>query len=190
MFGADLLSGDEDFVSVGGGHPDVDDGGVGLGCADRSQQRGGVGYLGIDIDPGVGEQPGDALAGEHHVIGDDYPHGISARQRAGPVARVPPSADPVAWQNAANADQRQVRWQFTTEDARTHLRDLLSQALAATLCQYAKMQVRDLVVVVRGGLEPFAYLLQSSHDAWLDVRGQHDGGRNSSPVRQSQAGAR
>jgi len=30
----------------------------------------------------------------------------------------------VAWQNAANADQRQVRWQFTTEDARTRLRHL------------------------------------------------------------------
>jgi hypothetical protein len=29
-----------------------------------------------------------------------------------------------AWQNAANADQRQVRWQFTTEDARTRLRHL------------------------------------------------------------------
>jgi len=29
-----------------------------------------------------------------------------------------------AWQNAANADQRQVRWQFTTEGARTRLRHL------------------------------------------------------------------
>jgi hypothetical protein len=29
-----------------------------------------------------------------------------------------------AWQNAANAGQRQVRWQFTTEDARTRLRHL------------------------------------------------------------------
>jgi hypothetical protein len=29
-----------------------------------------------------------------------------------------------AWQNAANADQRQVDWQFTTHDARTKLRHL------------------------------------------------------------------
>ena len=29
-----------------------------------------------------------------------------------------------AWQHATNADQRQVRWQFTTEDARTRLRHL------------------------------------------------------------------
>jgi hypothetical protein len=29
-----------------------------------------------------------------------------------------------AWQNAVNADQRQVRWHFTTSDARTRLRHL------------------------------------------------------------------
>ena len=29
-----------------------------------------------------------------------------------------------AWQNATNADQRQVRWHFTTSDARTRLRHL------------------------------------------------------------------
>jgi hypothetical protein len=29
-----------------------------------------------------------------------------------------------AWQNAVNADQRQVRWHFTTDDARTRLRHL------------------------------------------------------------------
>ncbi|WP_206050658.1 hypothetical protein [Nocardioides speluncae] len=29
-----------------------------------------------------------------------------------------------AWQNATNADQRQVDWHFTTSDARTRLRHL------------------------------------------------------------------
>ena len=29
-----------------------------------------------------------------------------------------------AWQNATNADQRQIRWHFTTSDARTRLRHL------------------------------------------------------------------
>jgi hypothetical protein len=29
-----------------------------------------------------------------------------------------------AWQNAVNADQRQVQWHFTTTDARTRLRHL------------------------------------------------------------------
>jgi hypothetical protein len=29
-----------------------------------------------------------------------------------------------AWQNTVNADQRQVQWHFTTEDARTRLRHL------------------------------------------------------------------
>ncbi len=32
-----------------------------------------------------------------------------------------------AWQNATNADQRQVDWQFTTSDARTKLRHLYPQ---------------------------------------------------------------
>ena len=34
------------------------------------------------------------------------------------------NTEPAAWQNAASADQRQIRWQFTTEDARTRLRHL------------------------------------------------------------------
>ena len=34
------------------------------------------------------------------------------------------NAELVAWQNATNADQRQVNWHFTTSDARTRLRHL------------------------------------------------------------------
>jgi len=33
-----------------------------------------------------------------------------------------------AWQNATNADQRQVDWQFTTDDARIKLRHLYPKA--------------------------------------------------------------
>src|SRR5215469_15899474 len=75
-----------------GRHPDVDDGGVGLGCADRSQQRIGVADLADHVDASVAEQPGDALTGEHHVLSDDYAHGISARHTARPEDRLPPSA--------------------------------------------------------------------------------------------------
>src|SRR5260370_11465606 len=92
MFGADLLGGDEAFVGMCGGHPDIDNGGAGLRCADRSQQRGGVTYLVGHIYPPVGGQPGDALAGEHHILGHDYPHGTSARHTARPVDKLPPSA--------------------------------------------------------------------------------------------------
>jgi hypothetical protein len=37
-----------------------------------------------------------------------------------------------AWQHALNTAQRQVRWQFTTDNARTKLRHL-PQELATTL---------------------------------------------------------
>jgi hypothetical protein len=38
-----------------------------------------------------------------------------------------------AWQNHTNADQRQVDWHFTTADARTKLRHLYPEQLAATV---------------------------------------------------------
>jgi hypothetical protein len=38
-----------------------------------------------------------------------------------------------AWQQATNTTQRQVQWQFTTDDARTKLRHLYPQQLAATV---------------------------------------------------------
>jgi hypothetical protein len=37
------------------------------------------------------------------------------------------NAELTAWQNAVNADQRHVDWQFTTKDARTRLRHLYPQ---------------------------------------------------------------
>ena len=92
MLGADLLRGDQALVGVGGGHADVDHGGVGLGHADRAQQRGGVARLADHVDAGVGEQPGDTLAGQHHVLGYDDAHGISARHAVSLMNRLPPSA--------------------------------------------------------------------------------------------------
>src|SRR5438876_9156889 len=92
MLGADLLCGDEAFVGVVGRHADVDHGGVGLGHADRAQERGGVARLADHVDAGVCEQPGDALAGQHHVIGYDDAHGISARHTVSLTYRLPPSA--------------------------------------------------------------------------------------------------
>jgi hypothetical protein len=51
-----------------------------------------VARLADDVDAGVGEQPGDALAGEHHVLGYDDAHGISARHAVCLMDRLPPSA--------------------------------------------------------------------------------------------------
>ena len=43
------------------------------------------------------------------------------------------NAELAAWQQATNADQRQVVWQFTTDDARIKLRHLYPKQLEATV---------------------------------------------------------
>jgi hypothetical protein len=92
VLGVDLLGGDQALVGMCGGHADVDDGRVRAGRADRVEQGGGVAHLAHHVDTGVGEQPGDALAGEHHVLSYDDAHGISARHTVGWISRLPPSA--------------------------------------------------------------------------------------------------
>src|SRR5262249_61887579 len=88
----DLFGGDQALVGMRGGHADVDDGRVRPGRADRVHQGGGIAHLAHHVDAGVGEQPGDALAGEHHVLGYDDTHGICAWHSVGWISRLPPSA--------------------------------------------------------------------------------------------------
>ena len=45
--------------------------------------------------PGVLEQPHDALAQQHRVVGDDYAHGITARTTVPPPARAVDLEPPV-----------------------------------------------------------------------------------------------
>src|SRR5262249_23377434 len=92
VLGPDLPGGDQALVGVCGGHADVDDGRVRPGRADRVQQRGGIAHLAHHVDAGVGEQPRDALAGEHHVLGYDDTHRISARHTVDWISRLPTSA--------------------------------------------------------------------------------------------------
>ena len=54
--------------------------------ADLAQQVLGVARLADDLDARVLEQPHDALAQQDRVLGDDYAHGITARDR-GPARR-------------------------------------------------------------------------------------------------------
>src|SRR4029450_7660464 len=63
----------------------------------------GVFGLGDHLDAGVAQQAADALAGEHGVVGDDYPHGSSARSRVGSAVGPPPGAPPrsASWTIAA-----------------------------------------------------------------------------------------
>jgi hypothetical protein len=45
---------------------------------DRGQQAISVSRLRDDLEAGVAEKPSQALADEGGVVGQDYPHGISA----------------------------------------------------------------------------------------------------------------
>ena len=92
MLRADLPGRDEAFVGVRGRHADVDDRRVGSGEPDVSEQLVGVLRLGDDVDSGVLEQTDDPLAREHHVVGDDYAHGISARRVVWLTSSEPPRA--------------------------------------------------------------------------------------------------
>ena len=77
------------LVGVRGRQPDVDDGDVGRLAADRGQQVVGVVAARDHVEAGVGEQPRQPLAEQHAVLGDGYPHGISALTRVPPPARRP-----------------------------------------------------------------------------------------------------
>jgi hypothetical protein len=59
---ADLGSGSEAFVGVGGRHLDVDDDQVGASSFDEAQQLGGVTGLAGDLEAGLGEQAREPLA--------------------------------------------------------------------------------------------------------------------------------
>ena len=56
-------------------------------CPDLQQQLVGVVALRDHVEAGVVEQPGEALAQQHAVLGDRYAHGISARTRVPPPRR-------------------------------------------------------------------------------------------------------
>jgi hypothetical protein len=79
QLGADRLRRPQPVVGVVGRHPDVDDREVGLVGADLAQQLLGVAGLARDLDPRPLQQPRRALAQQHRVLADHYPHGITAR---------------------------------------------------------------------------------------------------------------
>ena len=83
MLLADRLRGAQTFVGVGGRHPDVDDRDVRVLLADGGEELRGVAGLGDDLESGLGEQAGDALAQQDRVVRERDPErhgtGISAR---------------------------------------------------------------------------------------------------------------
>src|SRR5919197_1050043 len=92
MLGPDLLRGDEAFVAVRRRHADVDDRSVRSGKPNVPEEPIRVLRLRDHLDTRVVEQPDDPFAGEHHVVRDDYSHGIFARRLCGSTSSEPPSA--------------------------------------------------------------------------------------------------
>ena len=62
---------------MSGGHPNVDDGHVGLTRLDHGEQRTGISAPAHDLEAGVLEYPGEAFTNERLVVGDHQAHGIS-----------------------------------------------------------------------------------------------------------------
>ena len=69
---------------MGRGHAHVDDRQVGLVALDDGEQVVGVVDGGDHLLPGVGQQPREAGAQEHGVLGDHDPHGSSTSSVVGP----------------------------------------------------------------------------------------------------------
>ena len=93
----DQLRRAQPFVGVRRRHPNVDDRDIRSRALDERAQLVGVGGEPDDLEPGLLEQPRQPLAQNDGVVGDDYPHGISARSvvpRPGGLDTVsrPPSA--------------------------------------------------------------------------------------------------
>ena len=82
MLRADRLGGAQPFVGVGRRHPDVDDRHVRAQLPGGTQERVGVTDLRDHLEPGVDEQPCDALADEDRVVGQDEPEGHPASTSA------------------------------------------------------------------------------------------------------------
>src|SRR5215218_3669088 len=64
---------------MGRRHADVDDRDVGFMCPGLAHQLLPVPRLPDHFEPRLLEQPHDPFAEEDRVVGDDYPHGITAR---------------------------------------------------------------------------------------------------------------
>ena len=89
---ADALRRHKPLVGMGRRHADVGNRHVRTLQSHLPQKALGVLGLGYHFDSGFLEQPHDPLAGEHHVIGHHYSHGISARRVVSPTSSEPASA--------------------------------------------------------------------------------------------------
>ena len=76
----DVFGGDQSGIAVGW-HADVDDSQIGSMLVDGGEQFVGVASLLHDVHSGSGQDASHSGANDRRVVGDDHPHGMSARSR-------------------------------------------------------------------------------------------------------------
>lgn len=77
-----LLGGDDALIGVCRRHLDVDDDGIRSGRTNHAQQLSRILRRADNLEPGARQKMDDALADEHRVISDDYPHAATSHGRA------------------------------------------------------------------------------------------------------------
>src|SRR3954447_26545140 len=100
MLRADLERGAQSLVGLRRRHADVEDRDVGRARRHLFQEVLGGRALPDDVEAGLAEQPHDALAQENIIVGDDHPHGRSAR------IVVPSPGRLVTWRRPSSASTR------------------------------------------------------------------------------------
>ena len=100
---ADRAGGDEPLVGVRRGHADVDNGDIGLLRPTRLSSAAASAASPTTSTPASAEQPGQAGAHEHHVVGDYDAHGITAATIVRPASELVLSAPPRAPMRSATS---------------------------------------------------------------------------------------
>src|SRR6478672_6836344 len=103
MARADLDRSGKALVLVGGRHPHVHDGQIGIVLRDDREQRLSVADTRDDVMPRVLEQAGESLAEQGRVLRDHDAHGITTS------TRVPPPSGLVMRSSPRNAETRSWR---------------------------------------------------------------------------------
>jgi hypothetical protein len=84
MPGTQLDRGAQAVVGVGGRHPHVDDGQVGIVRGDRVDQARRVSDRRDGLDRAVRQQPYEAFPEQHGILGDHHPHRVTTLPGARP----------------------------------------------------------------------------------------------------------
>ena len=99
------------LVGKGRWHPDIDDDHVRIVRSHRAQELLGVPLGRRHLVARLGEQPGESLAQQDGILGDDYPHGNSAAMIVGPPDGDSTDSRPSTPETRSASPDSPGRWQ-------------------------------------------------------------------------------